>query len=211
MASNLHYIPKTNFTEVINNSIYGSDEVVISVSFIFEAGLNLIIEALLNFKDLKSVTIVTSNYLKCTEPEALLGLFSLGKKGAKVYLFDSIKANESFHMKSYLFKNPTEENLIIGSSNLSRTAFKKSHELNVSTSNKDSIQEFENIVNEIISSQYCYELTQEIIDEYRKVYDSEKNYQSEEINNDIENYDLIKFSKFQNSFKKYWYMTGDLN
>lgn len=80
MASNLHYIPKTNFTEVINNSIYGSDEVVISVSFIFEAGLNLIIEALLNFKDLKSVTIVTSNYLECTEPAALLSLFNLGKK-----------------------------------------------------------------------------------------------------------------------------------
>ena len=176
MASNLHYIPKTNFTEVINNSIYDSDEVVISVSFIFEAGLNLIIEALLNFKDLKSVTIVTSNYLKCTEPEALLSLLNLGKKGAKVYLFDSIKANESFHMKSYLFKNSSRENLIIGSSNLSRTAFKKSHELNVSTSNKDSIQEFKNIVNEIISSQYCYELTQEIIDEYKKVYDYEKNF-----------------------------------
>ena len=71
MASKLYYIPNKNFTKAVNDSIYESEEVIISVSFAFKAGLNLIKDRLFNFPNKARLTIIVSNYMKSTEPEAL--------------------------------------------------------------------------------------------------------------------------------------------
>jgi len=96
MASKLHYIPVNNFSNTINESISKSDEVTIAVSFIFKAGINLIWDSLLNFPDKKRITILTSNYLKSTEPDALEKLMILKELGANIYLFDSISSSQVF-------------------------------------------------------------------------------------------------------------------
>jgi len=176
MASKLYYIPNKNFTKAVNDSIYESEEVIISVSFAFKAGLNLIKDRLFNFPNKARLTIIVSNYMKSTEPEALYELLKLKENGAKVYLFDSLSANESFHMKAYYFKSRSNEKLIIGSSNLSRTAFEKSHELNLSTSDVESINDFQEIIKDIIANQYTLEISKEIIDRYAESYVQDENF-----------------------------------
>ena len=71
MASELYYIPEGAFDNVVNEKIKKADEVIISVSFIFLSGLDLIFDCLKDICSQAKVTIITSNYLKSTEPKAL--------------------------------------------------------------------------------------------------------------------------------------------
>ena len=133
MTSNLHYIPDKAFDSVVNEKIQEADEVIISVSFVFLSGIDLIIENLRNFRNQSRLIIITSNYLSSSEPAALEKLLELKQQGAQIFFYDSISANRSFHMKSYFFSTNQSDTLIVGSSNLSLTAFQKGLELNLST------------------------------------------------------------------------------
>lgn len=104
MASKLFYIPEESLDGVINDHLDEADNVIISVSFIFLSGLKLIFEKLRNNSNPATLTIITSNYLKSTEPSALDMLLELRNMGARVYLYDSLESNQSFHMKSYFFQ-----------------------------------------------------------------------------------------------------------
>ena len=143
MASKLIDIPNHRLDNEIKKYLQNADEVKLAVSFIFVSGLKLIYEDLKNFlvRD-KSLTIITSNYLKSTEPESLRLLSTLQDKGAKIYFFDSLKANQSFHIKAYAFSSENYSNVIIGSSNLSISAFMKGIELNVVDSSKETFNAF---------------------------------------------------------------------
>ena len=175
MACNLHYIPEGNFDEVVNGQIEKADEVIISVSFIFLSGLNLLIDNLRKIRDPSNLTVVTSNYLKSTEPAALDSLLELKNLGAKIFFYDSISANQSFHMKSYLLSGVDSETLYVGSSNLSFTAFQKGHELNLSTQDPLVCNDFRRIINSIILSPYTKPLNREVIENYRIIYDEVAN------------------------------------
>ncbi len=175
MASKLYYIPNGSFDSVVNEKIKYADEVIISVSFIFLSGLNLLIKSLREFGNQSKLTIITSNYLKSTEPAALDKLLELKELGANVYFYDSILANQSFHMKSYLFSRDNSEILIVGSSNLSLTAFQKGHELNLSSEDGLVCREFRSVIQAIISDPNTQPLSKELIDHYRLIYDDNTN------------------------------------
>ena len=138
MDSKLIDIPNNELDEIINQNIEQSNKVLIVVSFIFEKGLELVFDKLRSFHKPSNITIITSNYLKSTEPKALRKLLVLKSLGAKVYLFDSITSRENFHIKSYYFENEDKNfySCYIGSSNISFSAFKLSHELNVEINDK---------------------------------------------------------------------------
>jgi len=104
MESKLIDIPNEQLDEIISDYIDKSNEIVIVVSFIFEKGLSLIFEKLKNFLSNNRLTIITSNYLQTTEPKALRKLLELKSMGAKIYMFDSIKSNQSFHIKVTILK-----------------------------------------------------------------------------------------------------------
>ena len=105
MASELINIPENKLDEVLIARLDSSKHAIFIVSFIFESGLSLIIDALKRFlsNSENQLTIITSNYLKCTQPEALESLLTLQSLGAEVYVFDSLNSNQSFHIKSYYF------------------------------------------------------------------------------------------------------------
>ena len=105
MESKLIDIPNNELDEIINQNIEQSEKVLIVVSFIFEKGLGLILDKLKKFHNPNNITIITSNYLKSTEPKALRKLLNLKSLGSKIYLFDSLTSNEKFHIKSYYFEN----------------------------------------------------------------------------------------------------------
>ena len=170
MASEIYYIPEQEFSSVVNKGLTSSDEVIISVSFIFLSGLSLILENLKGFNNKSKLTIITSNYLKSTEPEALERLMELKNLGANVYLYDSISSNQSFHMKSYLFTQNGNDKLVVGSSNLSITAFQKGHELNLSTDDKNVCNDFRRIIAGLLSNPNTKILDRSVIDAYKAVY-----------------------------------------
>jgi len=179
MASELYYIPEGAFDNVVNEKIKNADEVIISVSFIFLSGLDLIFDCLKDICSQAKVTIITSNYLKSTEPKALDRLLILKEMGAKIYFYDSIESNQSFHMKSYLFSRNGMDFLIVGSSNVSFTAFQRGHELNLSSENQDVCKKFRAMVGSIISNPDTQILDKEILDKYRLAYSENENPFSE--------------------------------
>tara|TARA_B100001964_G_scaffold245061_1_gene329603 strand:- start:370 stop:3258 length:2889 start_codon:yes stop_codon:yes gene_type:complete len=184
MVSKLIDIPNNQLEEIINNYIDQSDEVVIMVSFVFEGGLNLIFDKLKKFSTKHKLTVVTSNYLKSTEPNALRKLLELTSLGAKIYLFDSLESNQNFHIKSYSFSNASTNfsRCIIGSSNISFCAFKKSYEFNVEIEDKDFVNDFNKKLLDILSHPFTSELSAEIIEQYEELYNEKNNFilQSEE-------------------------------
>jgi HKD family nuclease len=175
MISNLHYIPDKAFDSVINEKIQEADEVIISVSFVFLSGIDLIIENLRNFRNQSRLIVITSNYLSSSEPAALEKLLGLKQLGAQIFFYDSISANRSFHMKSYFFSTNQSETLIVGSSNLSLTAFQKGLELNLSTRDSNVCKDFRRVIQSIISDPYTKPLSKKIVDAYREVYKEASN------------------------------------
>jgi len=175
MTSELYYIPEGEFDRVVNEKILDADEVIISVSFVFLSGLSLLYDSLKKICSKSKLTIITSNYLNSTEPVALEKLLELKKLGANVYFYDSFANNQSFHMKSYLFSKNSMDFLIVGSSNISNTAFKKGHELNLSSNDQSVCEEYRRIVQSIISNPDTNQLNQEILDKYRLLYSEDTN------------------------------------
>lgn len=184
MVPKLIDIPNNQLDEIINNYIDESNEIVIIVSFVFEGGLNLILDKLREFTPKHKLTVITSNYLKSTEPNALRKLLELKSLGAKVYLFDSLKSNQNFHIKSYYFANSLTNfsRCIVGSSNISFSAFKKSYEFNVEIEEEGFVNNFNKRLSDILSHPFTSELSAGIIEQYEQLYDENNNLilQSEE-------------------------------
>ena len=177
MESKLIDIPNEQLDEIINDYIDKSSEIVIVVSFVFEKGLSLIFEKLKNFLSNNRLTIITSNYLQTTEPKALRKLLELKSMGAKIYMFDSIKSNQSFHIKSYYFKNSLTNfsKCIVGSSNVSFSAFKKSYEFNVEIENEIFAKNLAKKTAVILENHFTLELNEKVIQEYELIYDEKNN------------------------------------
>ena len=93
----------------------------IIVSFLMESGVKLLLQ------DLKEalnrgvkIRILTGNYLKITQPQALYLLKSELKDKVDLRFYNN--PNKSFHPKAYMFHNPIDSEIYIGSSNISRGA-----------------------------------------------------------------------------------------
>ena len=177
MASKLIDIPNHQLDSLLNEYIKKSDKITIIVSFVFESGLNLIFKSLKEFSPKHNLRIITSNYLKSTEPKALRKLLELQAMGAKVLLFDSLGSKQNFHIKSYCFANSSDLffKSIVGSSNLSFGAFKGSFEFNVETEDEAFAEDLDRRVVEILSHSATLELSEGLIEEYECLYEENNN------------------------------------
>ena len=169
-------IPNYKLDEIILEKLSQSEKVTIVVSFFFVSGLKLILNGLNSFEDKSKITILTSNYLKSTQPEALEILLKLKNYGAKVYLYDSLSSGKSFHIKSYGFKlSESNYSLIVGSSNMSSTALRDGNELNIEDNSASSYESFENLILSIIEDPNTKTLSQDLIEQYKNVYEESEN------------------------------------
>ena len=170
-------IPSHQLEEIINENIKKSEKILIVVSFIFQKGLELIFDKLTKFKNPENITIITSNYLKSTEPKALKKLLELKSLGSNIYLFDSLTSKENFHIKSYSFENKSNNffSCIIGSSNMSFSAFKLSHELNIEIKDKNFLEEYKKKMLNFLTHLHLLELNEKVISDYEKVYEENNN------------------------------------
>jgi len=152
----------------LKKDISYSSTIYILSSFVMRSGVEVI------FDDLKialnsgaDVKILTGDYLYITQPEALEKLLTLESDQLEVRLWQS--SGIAFHPKSFLFKHKDEGAIIVGSSNLSRSALTSGVEWNLRMTRNASKRTFDEAVNHFINLFYADE-TLEINQETIKTY-----------------------------------------
>ena len=151
--SNLAYRPEfvsNDYTQgkkvsvAIERELRHCDAFYISVAFITEGGLAPLKQVLAELRD-KGIPgkILTTSYLTFTEPKALKTLANLSNVEVRVY--DSTDEGASgFHTKGYIFKEEEIYRFIVGSSNMTASAFSVNKEWNtklVSTSDGELLKQ----------------------------------------------------------------------
>lgn len=151
---------------ILRKELEKCDEFIISVAFITESGLTLILEQLreLEIKGVKG-KIMTGDYLNFTQPKALKRLLKF--KNIELKLL----SNEKFHAKGYFFKRDKMWSIYIGSSNLTQTALTTNFEWNLKVNSledgkiaKNVIGEFDSIFNSIKNIDLI------ILEQYEEIY-----------------------------------------
>lgn len=138
VASSLVYKPQfisNNYKEgkkvlsSIEDELLVCDQFQISVAFITLGGIEPL---LLTLKELEKKNIpgeiLTTNYMYFSEPKALEKLNELKNITLKMYDVDT--ADEGFHTKGYIFKKEEIYRIIIGSSNMTKSALTTNREWN---------------------------------------------------------------------------------
>ncbi|MGL5202965.1 DEAD/DEAH box helicase [Cetobacterium sp.] len=167
----------------IRRELEECDEFIISVAFLTESGVTLILEQLklLEAKGVKG-KILTGDYLSFTEPKALEKLLSFNNIEVKLL------TESKFHAKGYFFKKKDVWSFIVGSSNLTGTALTVNFEWNLKVSSlvtgkiaKDILNEFKLVYNALP------ELTSNILNRYKEVYELSKQLKikKNQINGDL--------------------------
>lgn len=172
IESNLNYQHKllSNKNEKIISTLRREleecDEFIISVAFITESGITMILEQLrsLNERGVKG-KILTGDYLTFTQPKALKKLMEFENIDIRLV------SEEKFHAKGYFFRKKDIWTMIIGSSNLTQTALTVNFEWNLKISSlkdgkiaKNILENFYNIFNSVSK------LTEERLKEYEENY-----------------------------------------
>lgn len=175
-ASNLAYKPQfisNNYKQgkkvlsSIEDELLVCDQFQISVAFITMGGITPLLQTLkeLEKRGIKG-EILTTNYLNFSEPKALEKLNRLSNITLKMYDVES--SGEGFHTKGYIFRKDEIYRIIIGSSNMTKTALTSNHEWNtcvVSTEKGEIAQNIIEEYNELWNSKYALEY-----DEFYEIY-----------------------------------------
>lgn len=125
----------TNFYNHITELLHNCNSFVFNVAFINFSGVQLLLDSfkLLEEKNIKG-KILTSTYLNFTDPKALEKINEF--KNIELKIFNSELSNKGFHPKVYIFEFDGEYKTIIGSSNITASAFKSNIEWNLQSINK---------------------------------------------------------------------------
>lgn len=141
----------TNFYNNITKLLNECETFYFSVAFINFSGIQLLLESFKNLEE-KNIKgkILTSTYLNFTQIKALERIKEF--KNIELKIYDSNASNIGFHSKSYIFEFKDKYEILIGSSNITASAFKSNIEWNVKTILKkeasfslEVLKEFENL------------------------------------------------------------------
>lgn len=149
------------------------DEFFISVAFITEGGIALLLQTLkeLEEKGIKG-KILTTNYLNFSEPKALRKLNALSNIEVRMYCVGG--DNPGFHTKGYMFRDGEIYKIIVGSSNITGSALTVNKEWNtkiVSTMQGEYAREMR------IEFEYLWDQARPLdgwIDTYTQIYEEQK-------------------------------------
>ena len=169
------------FRPKLINEFNSAKRIDITVSFIRQSGLRLILDALIDALDRGvEMRILTGDYLNVTEPMALRHLLLLQESGADVKIFET-RAEQSFHMKAYIFTFCDEHGITgghayVGSSNISSTALNQGLEWNLRVELEENPARFDEICRKF-ERIYFHENTQHLsndwIEGYQKRYENQ--------------------------------------
>ena len=158
-----HLYPK------LKQSFKTATTIDIIVSFLMESGVKLLLQDLKEALDRGvKIRILTGNYLKITQPQALYLLKS--ELGDTVDLRFYNNPNKSFHPKAYMFHNPLDSEIYIGSSNISRGALTSSIEWNYRFLKSNAPNDFKVFYDtfEDLFNNHSLVITDEVLKDYSK-------------------------------------------
>ena len=141
----------------------------IIVSFLMESGVKLLLQDLKEALDRGvNIRILTGNYLKITQPQALYLLKSELKDKVDLRFYNN--PNKSFHPKAYMFHNPLDSEIYIGSSNISRGALTSSIEWNYRFLKSNAQADFKVFYDtfEDLFNNHSLAITDEVLKDYSK-------------------------------------------
>jgi len=144
------------------NSIY------ILISFAMKSGVEAIHDALKRAAERGvDIKICTGDYLFITQPEALRLLISIHNQ-IEVRLWQS--NGTSFHPKAYIFQSDENGTLIVGSSNLSRSALTSGTEWNLAMEKEAGSEAYNQAVKTFLEDIFYHEQTLTVNHETIKTY-----------------------------------------
>ncbi|SHG56168.1 DEAD/DEAH box helicase family protein [Ornithinibacillus halophilus] len=142
-----------NLHKQIKEDIRQSSTIYILSSFIMKSGVDVIFDSLQDaLKQGADIKILTGDYLYVTQPNALVRLLELEGDNIEIRLWRS--NGIAFHPKTYIFKHREEGAIIVGSSNLSRSAFTSGVEWNLRMQRRASQHTFDEAIDLFIESFY---------------------------------------------------------
>ncbi|MFS0862050.1 DEAD/DEAH box helicase family protein [Fredinandcohnia sp. 179-A 10B2 NHS] len=160
----------SNLVEHLVYQIEKSSSIFILTSFVMKSGVDILREPLrLAAERGADIKICTGDYLFVTQPEALSKLINI-HDSIEIRLWRS--NGTSFHPKSYIFQNEDEGTLIVGSSNLSRSALTTGVEWNLTVEVSSKQETFYKAVEEF-SYLFLHEQTIGVNNEVIKTYQIE--------------------------------------
>lgn len=165
----------TNFYNHITKLLLESKSFIFNVAFINFSGVQLLLDVFskLENKNIKG-KILTSTYLNFTQIKALEKLKEFSNIELKIY--DCNESNMGFHAKSYIFEFEDFYEVIVGSSNITASAFKTNIEWNVKTTLKKEDEFLKNILNEFDN---LWKESFEVNEEFLRSYEIFINLQKE--------------------------------
>lgn len=168
----------TNFYNHITKLLLESKSFIFNVAFINFSGVQLLLDVFskLENKNIKG-KILTSTYLNFTQIKALEKLKEFSNIELKIY--DSNSTNIGFHSKSYIFEFDDFYEVIVGSSNITASAFKSNIEWNLKTAVKKDELFLKNILDEF---SFLWSESFEVDEEFLKNYKIFQEAQTQEKN-----------------------------
>ena len=166
----------TNFYNHITKLLQESKSFIFNAAFINFSGVQLLLDVFskLENKNIKG-KILTSTYLNFTQIKALEKLKEFSNIELKIY--DCNSTNIGFHAKSYIFEFEDFYEIIVGSSNITASAFKTNIEWNVKTTLKKEDEFLKNILNEFNN---LWKESFEVNEEFLRSYEFFVNQQKEQ-------------------------------
>lgn len=164
----------TNFYNHITKLLQECESFYFNVAFINFSGIQLLLDV---FKDLEEKNIkgkiLTSTYLNFTQTKALEKIKEF--KNIELKIYDSNISNIGFHSKSYIFEFKDNYKIVIGSSNITSSAFKSNIEWNVKTVSKKDDKFLLDVLNEFETLwKSSYQVDEEFLKEYEKFLKTQK-------------------------------------
>ncbi|WP_121628611.1 DUF3427 domain-containing protein [Poseidonibacter antarcticus] len=138
---------RSNFYNHLEELLNSCNSFVFNVAFINFSGLQLLLDSFksLDEKGIKG-KILTSTYLNFTEVKALEKIKEF--KNIELKIYDSSQTNIGFHSKAYIFEFDEKYEVLLGSSNITASAFKTNIEWNIKTLCKKDDLFLNEIINE---------------------------------------------------------------
>ncbi|MCC3357738.1 DEAD/DEAH box helicase family protein [Bacillus sp. REN16] len=159
-----------NLIEHLLVQIEKSSSIFILTSFVMKSGVEVLNESLRRAAERGAdIKICTGDYLFVTQPDALKNLIGI-HKNIEVRLWRS--NGTSFHPKSYIFQNGNEGVLVVGSSNLSRSALTSGIEWNLAVDSSNKNHTFLKAIDQF-SYHFLHENTVSVNPEIVKLYQNE--------------------------------------
>ena len=170
----------TNFYNHLEESLLKCNSFIFNVAFINFSGLQLLLDTLKTLEQ-KGVNgkVLTSTYLNFTEVKALEKIKEF--KNIELKIYDSSKTNIGFHSKAYIFELDSSYELLLGSSNITSSAFKTNIEWNIKTISKRDDLFLSEVLNEFeILWRNSYFVNEQFLKEYEEF---KKNLEKKTFNN----------------------------